>query len=318
MTVEMNSWETKLLSLAFEGAAQQKSHKNRSISRLLKNRLALQRAFTICEEITRTHSKTFYMASGFLPRKKRLFARVLYAFCRITDDLVDNQPNDSGYKIRDWEKSILSDVPDLSHPVSLAWHVVCQDCHIPPIYAQQLVDGVAKDLVKVRYKTFDELVAYCYAVASTVGLMSMHIIGYAGPEAVLYAIRLGVALQLTNILRDVGEDWQQGRLYLPLNELAQYNLTEADINRGVVDNRWRKFMQFQISRARNIYTDAIPGIRMLDRDGRFSIAAAAIFYRSILDEIEQNDYDVFHQRTYVSTWGKMRRLPEIWALSLYG
>jgi phytoene synthase len=113
----------------------------------------------------------------------------------------------------------------------------------------------------------------------------------------------------------VGEDWQQGRLYLPLDELARFNLSEADINKGVVDDRWRSFMRFQIQRARKIYADAIPGIRMLQRDGRFSIAAAAILYQSILDEIEQNDYDVFYQRAYVSTWGKIRRLPEILALS---
>ncbi|MBD3183007.1 phytoene/squalene synthase family protein, partial [Candidatus Poribacteria bacterium] len=179
-------------------------------------------------------------------------------------------------------------------------------------YAQQLIDGVARDLVLTRYSNFEELTEYCYGVASTVGLMVMYIIGFTGSEAIPYAIKLGVALQINNILRDVGEDWQNGRLYLPQDELSDFGLTENDIAAGKVDQRWREFMKFQINRNRQLYDEAIPGIGMLDADGRFSISAAAELYRGILEDIEANDYDVFNRRAYVSNWGKIRRLPGIW------
>ena len=163
-----------------------------------------------------------------------------------------------------------------------------------------------------RYETFEDLATYSYGVASTVGLMSMHIIGFSGADALPFAIKLGLALQMTNILRDVGEDWRRGRLYLPLEELAHFGLTEADIAAGVVDDRWRAFMRFQLDRTRQLYEEAWPGIGKLHKDGRFAIAAAAGLYRAILPKIEANDYDVFNNRAFVSTWGKLRLLPGLW------
>ena len=171
---------------------------------------------------------------------------------------------------------------------------------------------MARDLRQNRYETFAELAEYSYGVASTVGLISMHIIGFETREAIPYAIRLGVALQLTNILRDVAEDWQRGRLYLPLEELAAFDLRPADIAAGRVTEQWRHFMQFQISRTRRLYAEARPGIQMLNRDGQFAIAAAADFYAAILNDIEKYDYDVFSRRAYVSGRGKLRLLPSIW------
>jgi phytoene synthase len=171
---------------------------------------------------------------------------------------------------------------------------------------------VARDLRQKRYQTFEELTAYAYGVASTVGLMSMHIIGYSGAEALPYAIKLGVALQITNILRDVGEDWRAGRIYLPLEELAAFGLTDADVAAGRVDERWRSLMRFQIARNRRLYAEAMPGIKMLNSDGRFAVAAAGELYRAILGEIEAHDYDVFDRRAHVGAWGKLRRLPGIW------
>jgi phytoene synthase len=149
-------------------------------------------------------------------------------------------------------------------------------------------------------------------VASTVGLMGMHIIGFSSMEAIPYAIKLGVALQMTNVLRDVGEDWRAGRVYLPSNELAEFGLAEADLAAGKVDERWRALMRFQIARNRRLYAEAWPGIALLDRDGRSAVAAAGEFYRAILADIEAHDYDVFSRRAHVSGWGKLRRLPSIW------
>jgi phytoene synthase len=129
-------------------------------------------------------------------------------------------------------------------------------------------------------------------------------------------VKLGVALQLTNILRDVAEDWERGRVYLPQAELEAFGLTEDEIavgaTEGVYDDRWREFMKFQIDRARQIYEEAWAGIKILHPQGRFSVAAAASFYRGILDDIEDHDYDVFSRRAHVSKWGKLRRLPAIW------
>jgi phytoene synthase len=142
--------------------------------------------------------------------------------------------------------------------------------------------------------------------------MSMHIIGYASTEAVPYAIRLGVALQLTNILRDVGEDWRAGRVYLPQDELAAFGLSEIDLAAGHVDDRWRAFMRFQIDRNRDLYEQARPGIALLNGDGRFAVACAAELYATILDDVEAHDYDVFHRRVRVSGWSQLRRLPGIW------
>ena len=199
-----------------------------------------------------------------------------------------------------------------NNPIILAWTDTRTEYGIPVQYAQQLIDGVAQDFVSKRYQTFEELAQYCYRVASTVGLMAMHIIGFSGSEAIPYAVKLGVALQLTNMLRDVAEDWSAGRLYLPQEELAAFNLSESDIADGIVDDRWRDFMRFQIERNRRLYEEAIPGIAMLDPDGRFAISASAELYRAILDDIEAHDWDVFHRRSYVGTWGKLRRLPGIW------
>jgi phytoene synthase len=143
----------------------------------------------------------------------------------------------------------------------------------------------------------------------------MHIVGFKGVEAIPYAIRLGVALQMTNILRDIGEDWQNGRVYLPQDELAAFNLSEADIANGRVSNRWREFMAFQIERNRQLYAESHDGIALLHRNGRFAIAAAADLYQAILSDIEAHDYDVFSRRAHIGAMGKLMRLPGIWRRS---
>jgi phytoene synthase len=199
-----------------------------------------------------------------------------------------------------------------SDPVALAWADARARFNIPPGYAQQLIDGVARDLTQKRYATFAELAEYSYGVASTVGLMAMHIIGFQHAQALPYAVKLGVALQMTNILRDVAEDWQQGRLYLPTEELAAFGLGEDDIAAGVIDDRWRAFMQFQIERNRSLYDESLPGVGLLNADGRFAIAAAGELYRAILSDIDAHDGDVFSRRAHIGMAGKLRRMPFIW------
>jgi phytoene synthase len=142
--------------------------------------------------------------------------------------------------------------------------------------------------------------------------MVMHIIGFGDEDALPYAIKLGVALQLTNILRDVGEDWAAGRLYLPLTELAEFGLDETDVNAGRISDSWRAFMRFQLARVRQLYEEAQPGVQLLNSDGRLAVSAAAGLYRGILDDIEAHDYDVFNRRAHISTAEKLKRVPAVW------
>lgn len=144
------------------------------------------------------------------------------------------------------------------------------------------------------------------------GLMSMSIIGYVGPQAVPYAVKLGLALQLTNILRDVGEDWRNGRLYLPTEDLERFGVEERQIAEGIVDDRWKDLMRFEIARNRALYAEAWPGITQLHPDGRFAIAAATRLYGAILEDIENHGYQVLSRRARVSGIGKLARLPGIW------
>jgi phytoene synthase len=258
------------------------------------------------------HSKTFYLASSLLPRTKRRAVRALYAFCRVTDDLVDQTLEAPLRQLEQWRERTLCRPLAADDPVALAWADTAARYHIPPLYAHQLIDGVATDVRVRRYETFDQLAEYSYGVASTVGLMSMHIVGFEGPQAIPYAVKLGVALQLTNILRDVREDWEKGRLYLPREDLAAFGLGEEDVATGQVSARWRAFMGDQIQRAHRLYDEAMPGIAYLHHDGRFAIGAAAELYRAILDDIELHAGDVFTRRAHLDGWAKLRRLPGIW------
>eukprot|EP00878_Enallax_costatus_P011025 GHUV01011515.1.p1 GENE.GHUV01011515.1~~GHUV01011515.1.p1 ORF type:complete len:209 (+),score=60.36 GHUV01011515.1:980-1606(+) len=186
-----------------------------------------------------------------------------------------------------------------------------------------MIDGMRMDLVKSRYETYDELYEYCYRVAGTVALMSMPVMGvdpkYKGPLERVYraALALGTANQLTNILRDVGEDLEtRNRIYVPLEDLAEYGITEKDLTTGMyskangrIDDRWRRFMQFQIARARQLFADAEAGVDLLDEKARWPVWSALILYRQILDAIEKNDYDNFTKRAYVPKSKKLASLP---------
>lgn len=313
MAVQAHGWERRLIDLAQEAFETQIASALHGIF----DDDDLRAAYRVCDHVTKSHSRTFMMASSLLPRAKRRGARALYAFCRVCDDLVDapEEGSDPREALEQWRHQVLHVQSSGDDPVAVAWADTRARYQIPWRYAEQLMAGVAQDLGKTRYQTFDELAEYCYGVASTVGLMAMHIIGFQDSRTIPYAVKLGVALQLTNVLRDVGEDWRNGRLYLPQVELAAFDLGEEDIDAGVVDDRWRNLMRFQLDRTRQLYDEALPGVALLDADGRFAITAAAQLYRSILDDIEANDYDVFRRRAHVTTWGKVRQLPGIWGLS---
>jgi len=309
--IPSHTWELRLLSWASEAKGLEPSDPQTAVSTSSDLRLA----YSKCATITAACSPSFYLATALLPSAKRQAIRALYAVCRVSDNLIDCQHGDVSAAVKDWSQRVLAPVSPPGDPILSAWGDIRRRYGIPQQYMEQLLNGVAQDLCPKRLTTFDELAAYAYGVASTVGLMSMHILGYTSEQAVPYAIKLGVALQLTNILRDVGEDWQAGRLYLPSCELAQYDLTLSDLAAARVDERWRALMRFQIARNRRLYAEAWPGIGLLHPDGRLAVVAAADLYRAILDDIEAHDYNVFTRRAHVGAARKLSRLPSIWQRS---
>ncbi|HEY5671053.1 MAG TPA: phytoene/squalene synthase family protein [Anaerolineales bacterium] len=303
------NWENQLLDLA--GNIPHPS--TRPFFSYWAGDVALRKAYSQSEKITAAHSKSFHFASGLLPEEKRSAARALYAFCRTVDDIVDESIDNERESQLDYWRGMVEQASFLDEDlVAAAWADTIARYHIPRHYALQLIDGVSRDLTQSRYQTFEELTTYCYGVASTVGLMSMYIVGFNSNDAVPYAIKLGVALQMTNILRDVGEDFQNGRLYLPREELAFYGIREQDIAEEHVTDNWRQFMKFQIERTRQLYAESWEGVKMLEREGQFAIGAASVFYQGILDQIEKNDYNVFTKRASLSALGKLGKIPALW------
>jgi phytoene synthase len=270
---------------------------------------SLAAAYTACRAITRRHSKSFFLATRLLPSEKRLAMEALYAFCRTSDDAVDAHANGAD-ALGNWVAQINRPAPPLHEPVLVAWADACERYQLSCDLTNELLAGVAMDLSIQRYETFAELWVYCYRVASVVGLLSMQIIGFE-PGAEVYAIRLGIALQLTNILRDIGEDAQRGRIYLPLEDLRRFQLSEADILNGVRDDRFRALMHYEVERAEQLYRSSWPGIALLNPDGQLAVAAAALLYRGILGKIVANDFDVFTKRAHLSSSEKLLMLPRI-------
>jgi len=244
-------------------------------------------------------SKSFYFATRFFPREVAEGAYAVYWFCRTTDDLVDEAaaPPD----LEQWRRklALAVDGSATGDEVLDTFGAAVRRFSIPPRYAFELIDGVEMDLAKSEYASFDELRLYCYRVASTVGLMMMHVIGFDGaPHA--EAIHMGIAMQLTNILRDVGEDLRRGRLYLPQDELERFGVSPADLAAGRRTAAFRRLMDFQIARARRFYELGRTGLPFLHSRGRFAVDLASRIYARILNRIEASDYDVFARRAVVS------------------
>ncbi len=273
--------------------------------------LATAAAYAECERIIRRHSKSFYFSSWFFPREVRRAVWALYAFCRATDDTVDTPSDDPARALASWVQQARASRPAPHNPVLVAWHDTRTRYDLNPDLVDELLAGVAMDLTIHRYETFADLWLYCYRVASVVGLLVIGITGHA-PGAEPYAIKLGVALQLTNILRDVGEDASRGRVYLPQEDLARFGLCADDILAGVYDERFKALMRFQAERAHSLYDESWEGIGLLPRESRFAVAAAGRIYRGILDRLRANDYDAYSRRAHLTLGQKIARLPRIW------
>ncbi len=263
---------------------------------------ALPAAYEACRDITRTASKTFYLASKFLSEEKRRAVWAVYAFCRTADDVVDTGAPTTARlaKLDDLERKLVDAARGVAtEPFFIAYADAAANFDIPLEPALALLRGARSDVTVRRYETYEELCEYCYLVASTVGLLVSPILGYSSPEALPFGVTLGRAMQLTNILRDVGEDARMGRIYLPAEDMRRFGYTDADVLAGVVDDRFVALMQFEIARVRDLYVQAEPGIAMLSAESRYTVRLALSLYRRILGAIERNRYDVYSLRAFV-------------------
>ncbi|MBZ4415463.1 phytoene/squalene synthase family protein [Myxococcus sp. RHSTA-1-4] len=293
------------------------------------------RGYWLAKGVTRHHARSFYFASYLLFGQRRKAAFALYAFCRRLDDMVDGDgenvvPIDLSVRLakaRQMVAEVYLPMPELASrelgspaerlmtaEAQSPWdagefaalkHTV-RHYRIPEQPFQDLISGMEMDLTKSRYHTWEELDLYCYRVAGVVGLMLTPVLGCSDAEAARPAADLGRAMQLTNILRDVREDLERGRVYLPSEELAAFGLSEEDLQRGKVDERWRAFMRFQVDRARAYYARAAAGVHYLTGFGsQRMVRLMGAIYGDILRDIEARDYDVFSGRAHTTTRRKL-------------
>jgi len=293
----------------------------------LKNSISqLDQAYEICRKETQQWAKTFYLGTLLLPQEKRKAIWAIYVWCRRTDEIMDSveastkSQDELSDNLDEWEEntknvfkgnikseldSVLLDTIE-KYPQSIQPYL-------------DMIDGQRMDLNKFRYKDFDELKLYCYRVAGTVGLMTQNVMGIdsaytsapwsAMPDPSEAAIALGIANQLTNILRDVGEDRHRGRIYLPQADIEKFNYSEEELLKGKINNQWKALMNFQLTRAREWFQKSEDGIKWLSSDARWPVWTSLRLYRGILDSIERLDYDVFNNRAFVKNSVKAFEIP---------
>ncbi len=291
-------------------------------------------AYEYCRQVTGQASKTFYWGSIFLPPEKRRAVWAIYAFCRTVDDIVDEAVDSAmprtghlcgaltpAQSLDYWRRSLermYQGYGNDDHPIQHAWMDMLTHYPVPLQAAMDLLDGVEMDLTCNRYEDFDALYIYCYRVAGTVGLLTSPIFGYQCEEALSHAVELGVALQLTNILRDIGEDAQRNRIYLPQEEMKRFGYSDADLMAGIVNEAFCELLRFQIARAEDYYLRAQPGIALLNQDCRLAVSLSGILYHNILDRIRVNKYNVFTQRASVPLKTKLATASQQWVVQQLG
>ena len=271
----------------------------------------LELAYAECRNITRREAKNFFYAFVTLPKAKRKAICAAYAFCRHCDDSVDEAAS---------QEDKLSALADLNSSLELAYQgrppsrmfLALADTadrySIPESYFREIIRGVESDLVKTRYQDFDELREYCYRVASVVGLVCLQIFQYRDDSAKEYAIDLGLAMQLTNIMRDVREDWDMGRVYLPQDEMARFGFTEEHLGNAERNEAFVELLRFQAERARAYFRSGFRLLPYLTRRNRGCPAVLGSIYSRLLDRIEQSGYDVLGERRIALSTGEKARI----------
>lgn len=252
-----------------------------------------------CQQKAVQSGSSFYYSFLFLPAERRRAITALYAFCREVDDAVDESTDDAlaRNKLIWWRKEVKAMIDARpSHPVTQALLPHLQTYALDPQHLMAIIDGMEMDLDQSRYLDFPGLKRYCWHVASAVGILSARIFGATRPETVQYAEKLGLAFQLTNIIRDVGEDARKGRIYLPVNELQEFNVTAADILNARHGENFVKLMQFQTARAQAAYDEAFALLPADDRRAQRPGLMMAAIYRALLNEIERDGFHVLNQK----------------------
>ena len=280
----------------------------------------LNRAYARCARITRSSSSNFYYAFMLLPAARRRALYAVYAFCRFVDDIADDAggPLAPAALLDRWRDELNRVyVGAVERPVSRALADSVRRFNIPQRYFAEIIDGVAMDLTQRRYATFDDLRVYCYRVASAVGLISIEIFGYQNPATKLYAERLGIAFQLTNIIRDVKEDAARNRIYLPLEDLRRFGVTEEEILQSVHTAGFNELMEFETMRARDFYRDADAALAPEDRPAMLAAEGMRLIYSALLERIVQSGYRVFDGRLSVSAPHKLYLVGRAWAESRF-
>jgi phytoene synthase len=273
-----------------------------------------------CAAITRRASSNFYYAFMLLAAERRRALYAVYAFCRFIDDIADDETAaDASAMLALWREelhNVFAGSPTRAISRALAENV--RRFHIPQRYFEEVIDGVEMDLAHKRYANFSDLELYCHRVASAVGLICIEIFGYRNPSAHAYAERLGLAFQLTNIVRDVREDAARGRIYLPLEDLVQFQVSEDEILRGVYSSRFRALMEFEADRARRFYREAEQALAPEDRGSMLAAEAMRLIYAALLERIARSDFRVLDQRVSLSAPRKLYLVGRAWAGARFG
>jgi phytoene synthase len=271
---------------------------------------ALRAAFEECRTLHATHGKTYYLATLLLPRAKRPYVWALYGFARYADEFVDSLEHPDPQALIDWGSAFLdrlgADPSTVDHPVSLAMMHTMRRWHIPRAHVEAFLDSMQMDITVRQYATYADLEKYMYGSASVIGLQMLPILEPLVPEAAPRARALGEAFQMSNFIRDVGEDLQRGRIYLPQEDLELFGVTRELLQRGVVTPSVRELLRFEIERTRALYAFAEPGIDMLHPTSRDCVRTAFTLYGGILDAVEDAHYHVLDRRVSVPMGRRLR------------
>lgn len=273
--------------------------------------------FDESKKITKESKSSFYYALSLLEKPKREAMNTVYAFCRKTDDIVDvgNESDDVKYeRLRKWRNELEKALKGNSEIQLLNKLIIyIKQFNIPLDPFFELIAGVEMDLQRKRFLTFDDLSNYCYLVASTVGLMSIEIFGYKHQSTKDYAVNLGKAMQLTNILRDVKKDYENGRIYLPQNDLKQFNYSEEDLRNKIYNQHFINLMKYEANRAKYFYQKANESLNHDDKRSMFAARAMQHIYFRLLKKLEQENYDVINKNIKVNKFEKVSIAIGVWA-----
>jgi phytoene synthase len=271
---------------------------------------SLAESYAYCRQLTRRTAHNFGWAFLTLPHDRRAAMNALYAFMRIADDCSDDVSlmlEERREALAAWSDAFTAalngEMP--THPALPAVADIVKRYDIPPQYFQDVLTGVARDMEPVAIATFAELEDYCYHVAGAVGLCCLSIWGIRDPAAIPRGIDCGLAFQLTNILRDIGEDRALGRVYLPAGDLARFSLTIDELGQPAAHDRYRELMRFEVERTRHYYDRSEALYDLIEPVGRPILRVMRDIYRGLLDEIERRDYDVFSRRVSLPKWKKL-------------